>query len=65
MNILLQLENEEDINYLQPFSEEKKDLIVKTAVTIGLKSIQMSEVITKSQFNLYLVGFDMVIQFLA
>ncbi len=44
MNILLQLENEEDINYLQPFSEEKKDLIVKTALSIGLKSIQMSEV---------------------
>ena len=44
MNILLQLENEEDINYLQPFSEEKKDLIAKTALTIGLKSIQMSEV---------------------
>ena len=44
MNILLQLENEEDIHYLQAFSEEKKDLIVKTALSIGLKSIQMSEV---------------------
>ena len=44
MNILLQLENEEDIHYLQPFSEEKKDLIAKTALSIGLKSIQMSEV---------------------
>ena len=44
MNILLQLENEEDINYLQAFSEEKKDLIAKTALSIGLKSIQMSEV---------------------
>ena len=44
MNIILHVENEEDIQYLQTLSEEKKDPVMKTALSIGLKSIQMSEV---------------------
>ena len=44
MDIFLQVENEEDIQYLQTLSEEKKDPIMKVALSIGLKSIQMSEV---------------------
>ena len=44
MNILLNVENEEDIQYLQTLSEEKKESVIKAALSIGLKSIQMSEV---------------------
>ena len=44
MNIILHVENEEDIQYLQTLSEEKKDPVIKAALSIGLKSIQMSEV---------------------
>ena len=44
MNILLKIENEEDINFLQDLPDKKKEMIVKTAISIGLKSIQMSEV---------------------
>ena len=44
MNILIQLINEEDIIFLEQFNDEKKDHILRTAISIGLKSIQMSEV---------------------
>ena len=44
MNIHLEITNEEDIQYLNEFSEEKLNKILKTAITIGLKSIHMSEV---------------------
>ena len=43
MNINLELYNDEDIKYLNQFTEKKEDLL-RTAITIGLKSIQMSEV---------------------
>jgi len=43
MNINLDLYNDEDIKYLDQFTEKKDDLL-RTAITIGLKSIQMSEV---------------------
>ena len=44
MNILIQLINEEDILFLDHFQDEKRDHILRTAISIGLKSIQMSEV---------------------
>ena len=44
MNINLEIFNEEDIKYLTEFTEEKQNKILKIAITIGLKSIQMSEV---------------------
>ena len=44
MDVILQIENEEDINYLSQFSDEKKDEVLRIAITIGFKSIQMSEV---------------------
>ncbi len=44
MNILLQIQNEEDIQYLTNLSDNKKDEILRTSISIGLKSIQMSEV---------------------
>ena len=44
MNILIQLINEEDISFLDHFQDEKRDHILRTAISIGLKSIQMSEV---------------------
>ena len=44
MNINLEIINEEDIQYLNGFDQDKQNKILKTAITIGLKSIQMSEV---------------------
>jgi len=44
MNILLDIQNEEDIQYLTNFSDYKRDEILRTSISIGLKSIQMSEV---------------------
>tara|TARA_B100001093_G_scaffold510365_1_gene576080 strand:- start:4149 stop:5387 length:1239 start_codon:yes stop_codon:yes gene_type:complete len=44
MNINLQIKNTEDIIYLQKLSEKNLNQILQTAITIGLKSIQMSEV---------------------
>ena len=44
MNIHLHVQNEEDINYLINLSDEKRDEILRTSISIGLKSIQMSEV---------------------
>jgi len=44
MNILLDIQNEEDIQYLTNFSDDKRDEILRTSISIGLKSIQMSEV---------------------
>tara|TARA_B100000902_G_scaffold344068_1_gene349212 strand:- start:122 stop:1363 length:1242 start_codon:yes stop_codon:yes gene_type:complete len=44
MKLLFELLNKEDISFLESFDEEKRDKILRTAVTIGLKSIQMSEV---------------------
>ncbi len=43
MNINLELHNDEDIKYLNQYTEKTDDLL-RTAITIGLKSIQMSEV---------------------
>ena len=44
MKLLFELLNKEDIKYIESFDEEKRDEILRTAITIGLKSIQMSEV---------------------
>ena len=44
MQLLFELLNKEDIEYLETFDEPKRDEILRTAITIGLKSIQMSEV---------------------
>tara|TARA_B100001094_G_scaffold150903_2_gene146107 strand:+ start:1956 stop:3197 length:1242 start_codon:yes stop_codon:yes gene_type:complete len=44
MKLLFELLNEEDISFLENFDGEKRDKILRTAITIGLKSIQMSEV---------------------
>ena len=43
MNLNFKIYNEEDIQYINQFSEKQDDLI-RTALTIGLKSIQMSSV---------------------
>tara|TARA_B110000971_G_C20014842_1_gene503425 strand:- start:336 stop:1574 length:1239 start_codon:yes stop_codon:yes gene_type:complete len=44
MDINLELTNEEDIHYLNGVSENNREACIKTAITIGLKSIQMSAV---------------------
>ena len=44
MKLLFELLNQEDISFLEGFDEEKRDKILRTAITIGFKSIQMSEV---------------------
>jgi hypothetical protein len=44
MKLLFELLNEEDISFIKTFDEPKRDEILRTAITIGLKSIQMSEV---------------------
>lgn len=44
MKLLFELLNQEDIKYIESFNEPKRDEILRTAITIGLKSIQMSEV---------------------
>ena len=44
MNINLQILNKEDIQYIKNVSENKQEDILRTAISIGLKSIQMSEV---------------------
>ncbi len=44
MKLLFELLNEEDISFLESFDGEKRDEILRTALTIGFKSIQMSEV---------------------
>ena len=44
MKLLFELLNKEDIEYLETFDGPKRDEILRTAITIGLKSIQMSEV---------------------
>ena len=43
MEINLTITNLEDIQYLENIKLDDKDDILKTALTIGLKSIQMSE----------------------
>ena len=44
MNIDLTIYNEEDINYLKGIDGARQNKIIQTAISIGLKSIQMSEV---------------------
>ena len=44
MDLSVHIQNEEDIHYLSQFDEERKTFILQTAITIGLKSMQMSEV---------------------
>ena len=44
MDLSVQICNEEDIEYIGNLSKEKFDKVIQTALTIGLKSIQMSEV---------------------
>ena len=44
MDLLIKITNSEDIEYLKNVSEEKKEKLIQTAISIGLKSIQMSEV---------------------
>ena len=44
MNLTLQIINDEDINYINNIHNDNKDKLIRTAISIGLKSIQMSEV---------------------
>jgi hypothetical protein len=44
MNFNCEISNEEDIKYLTGLSSERREQIMRTAISIGLKSIQMSEV---------------------
>ena len=44
MNINIDICNREDIEYLSKLEDTKLDKILKTAISIGLKSIQLSEV---------------------
>lgn len=44
MDLSVPIYNEEDIEYIRNLSKEKFDKVIQTALTIGLKSIQMSEV---------------------
>lgn len=44
MFIHLNIKNKEDIDFLSKFNEERKNKIIETAITIGLKSIQIGEV---------------------
>ena len=44
MNLTLQIINDEDINYINNIHNDNKDKLKRTAISIGLKSIQMSEV---------------------
>jgi len=44
MDINLKLTNEEDVQYLQGIEDNKRNEFIKVAITIGLKSIQMSSV---------------------
>ena len=44
MNINIDICNKEDIEYLSKLEDTKLDKILKTAISIGLKSIQLSEV---------------------
>ena len=44
MFINLKINNTEDINFLSKFEEGRKNKIIETAITIGLKSIQIGEV---------------------
>mgnify|MGYP003388633109 FL=1 len=44
MDINFQIDNQEDIQYLKHIDDSKKEKILQLALSIGLKSIQMSEV---------------------
>ena len=44
MDIQFQVTNEEDIHYLNKVDTSNRDKVLRTALSIGLKSIQMSEV---------------------
>ena len=44
MNLNFQINNEEDILYLRNIDESKLEDLLRTTISIGLKSIQMSEV---------------------
>jgi hypothetical protein len=44
MDINLKINNIEDIEYVNKYSPDKKDDLLRTAITIGLKSISLSEV---------------------
>ena len=41
MNISVTISNDEDIQYLSQFESIKQNDLINTALTIGLKSIQM------------------------
>ena len=53
MNININLKNEEDISIIKMMDQTKINDILTTAITIGLKSIQMSNTIMdgNSYFN--------------
>lgn len=44
MDLNISIVNEEDIIYIKNIPEDKKDNLIQIAISIGLKSIQMSEV---------------------
>ena len=44
MNLNITIHNEEDIEYLKNIDDKRLDDILRTSITIGLKSIHMSEV---------------------
>jgi len=60
MEINCTITNEEDISYLENIKLDDKDKILKTAITIGLKSIQMSE--TKLDCHSYIDPIRSLIQ---
>ncbi len=43
MNLNFTIDNPEDILFLKNYDDSKKDIILKSAISIGLRSIQMSE----------------------
>ena len=44
MDLSVPIYNEEDIEYIRDLPKDKFDKVIQTALTIGFKSIQMSEV---------------------
>ena len=43
MNLIFKITNEEDIKYLEGVDEKEKEDLLKSALSIGLKSINMAQ----------------------
>ena len=67
MNLNINIKNIEDINYINSLNENEIENILNTAISIGLKSIQMSntfmngnsyfEAVSLDSLNLENIGF--------